>query len=290
MWASRARRRSAASDAASAGGGKTTLPRHLFFAILQILRPAEAATRRLIIVLARDIAITLKPLKPFKRPPPQPGSIVLTKDANGQLVGTRIPGVVSPALVGTGIVSKGIPLHKLGLANVLPPLPARKASAAPPLVFPLLDPLRNPFPRRPPRPKRCTVVPRVVYDFDMQRAVQVPKPPSPNDPMDATRLGQRLTLLASVLNDMPAHAKRFAIWQAKMDQLAEERRTVGLRPGRPRRDRALRGGRLRHCRLQRFDPDAKRRKHTRDIDEVLSHCHALAQYAQENRRRYSDTS
>ena len=41
------------------GGG--TLPRHLHTAVLRLLRPAEAATRRLIIVAARGIVILPPP-------------------------------------------------------------------------------------------------------------------------------------------------------------------------------------------------------------------------------------
>ena len=36
-------------------GSASILPRHLYVAILRLLRPAEAATRRLVIVLARGI-------------------------------------------------------------------------------------------------------------------------------------------------------------------------------------------------------------------------------------------
>ena len=42
------------------------LPRHLWLAILRLLRPAEAAARRLIIAAARGITVTLPP--PRKRP------------------------------------------------------------------------------------------------------------------------------------------------------------------------------------------------------------------------------
>ena len=46
------------------------------------------------------------------------------------------------------------------------------------------------------------------------------------------------------------------------------RRIWPLRPGRPP------GGRL-----SRYDPDARRRKNIRDVDEILAHAHALALYA-----------
>ena len=45
----------ACGDPGSASGRPNTLPRHLYVAILRLLRPAEAATRRLVIVLSRGI-------------------------------------------------------------------------------------------------------------------------------------------------------------------------------------------------------------------------------------------
>ena len=124
-------------------GSASTLPRHLYVAILRLLRPAEAATRRLVIVLARGIVVTLPPLRAAK---PKPGPVLL-KDGKG-----------------TGIVDTGISLYRLGLANVAPPPIVQKRAAVPtrPLAFPLLDPLRNPFPPPPPQLEaehRCAPLP-----------------------------------------------------------------------------------------------------------------------------------
>ena len=68
------------------GGRPTTLPRHLHRAVLSLLRPAEAAVRRLIIVAARGIVVALPPARPRK---PRPTSTILR---NG--IGT---GIVMPA-------------------------------------------------------------------------------------------------------------------------------------------------------------------------------------------------
>ena len=180
-------------------GGASTLPRHLYVAILRLLRPAEAATRRLVVVLARGISVTLPPLRAAK---PKPGPVLL-KDGKG-----------------TGIVDTGISLYRLGLANVAPPpiVQKRTAAATRPLAFPLLDPLRNPFPRRRPRCNPRTAVPRCLHDLTGRHAVRV-RLPSPHDPIDATRLGQRLAALASALDDMPAQALRFARWRAHRDRM-----------------------------------------------------------------------
>jgi hypothetical protein len=49
---------------AGLGGGETTMPRHLHRAVLGLLRPAEAAARRLIIVTARGLVVALPPARP----------------------------------------------------------------------------------------------------------------------------------------------------------------------------------------------------------------------------------
>ncbi|HEY5818770.1 MAG TPA: hypothetical protein VIU14_10290 [Mesorhizobium sp.] len=259
--------------ACSGAGNATTLPRHLHVAILRLLRPAEAATRRLIIVLSRGISVTLPPQRAAK---PKLGPVFL-KDGKG-----------------TGIVDTGISLYRLGLANVLPPLPPKPAaSPTRPIAFPLLDPLRNPFPRRRPT-KPSTAVPRCLHDFTARSAIRV-RLPSPHDPIDATRLGQRRAALASALDDMPAQAERFARWQARTDRSSEMmRRQLSARASSPVRFRRiwpLRPGRPPGGRLSRFDPVARRRRRIREVDEVLAHAHAMALYALEQPRvRYTDTS
>lgn len=50
-----------------AGGSPVTLPRHLHRAVLRLLRPAEAAVRRLVIVAARGVVVRLQPLRPSRR-------------------------------------------------------------------------------------------------------------------------------------------------------------------------------------------------------------------------------
>lgn len=63
-----------------------TLSRRLHRAILRLLRPAESAARRLVIVFARNVVVTLAPLRP-RKPRPKPAIL-----RNG--VGT---GIVMPA-------------------------------------------------------------------------------------------------------------------------------------------------------------------------------------------------
>ena len=52
-----------------ADGGAGTLLRHLHRAVLRLLRPAEAATRRLVIVAARGVVVTLPPSRQRRAKP-----------------------------------------------------------------------------------------------------------------------------------------------------------------------------------------------------------------------------
>ena len=70
------------------GGGEAILPRHLYRAVLRLLRPAEAAARRLIIVTARGLVVP--PLRPRE---PQPKSVIARK-ADG--AGIPIPPASAP--------------------------------------------------------------------------------------------------------------------------------------------------------------------------------------------------
>ena len=182
------------------GGDAPTLPRRLYRAVLRLLRPAEAATRRLIIIAARGLVFTLPPRRPKKT---RPRSIFVR---DGQ---------------GTGIV---LP-HGVRPSDVMPGIVQRRRS----LSFPLLDPLR--FPRKfhpAPRSVPRISVPGVTVPFP----IAIRRPPSADDPIDAKRLRSRLRLLAQVLDDLPRHARRFARWRAR-SYAGLTRRLWPLRPGRP---------------------------------------------------------
>ncbi|HEV2901157.1 MAG TPA: hypothetical protein VGX71_25615 [Pseudaminobacter sp.] len=223
-----------------------TLPRHLRRCVLRLLRPAESAARRLVIALARGLPAP--PRRPRKAIPPQARK-------------TKIVPAFLRNGVGTGIVLA---------PGVSPPgAPTAAARAARPLAFPLLDPLRRWSGRRRPA---ATSVPRIcVPGYSARFPVEVRRPPSPDDPVDATRLTRRLTALARVLDDLPGQARRFARWKARRDHT--------LAAGRIHRVAPLRGGRPPGGRLSRYEPDAQRRRNIRDVDEILAHAHALAHYA-----------
>ena len=225
-----------------------TLPRRLYRAILMLLRPAESATRRLIIAAARGIVVALPPpRKPRPKPP---------------LRGPRA--------------------H-------MPVGPKRRRKRTPRAwSLSLLDPLKRPF-----RVRRRYVpahaAPCITWLDLYAKRSPLPPPPSPDDPIDAARLSQRLAALAAALDDLPGQAKRFARWQARNDAALardSEARDAAIAEGKHgpsvvpfRRSSPLRRGRPPGGRLSRYDPDARRRSNIREVDEILAHAHALAVYA-----------
>ena len=191
---------------AMAGGD--TLPRHLHRAVLRLLRPAEAAARRLIVVAARGLTFELTPPRKAR------------------------PALLPKGSVGTGIIDTGISLRQLGLANFVPPPTPKPATR--PLALPLTDTLRG-LPHR--RRSAATSVPRICgFGTAARHSIPPRRPLSPDDPLDAGRLHRRLAAIARALDDLPAQAKRLARWRARRDRARARgafHRLVPMRPGRP---------------------------------------------------------
>lgn len=206
------RQDAAADDSADAGaaGACPTLPRHLYRAVLRLLRPAEAAARRLVIALAHTLpAPQLQPRPARKAASPCRPTIL----KNG---------------IGTGIVLPREP-------QVARPRPDK-------MTLPLFDRLRMPvFGHRARRRVHPASVPRIsVPGIGRPFPIKPYRPPLPDDPIDATRLSLRLRALAAVLDDPAAQARRFARWQARMRR---ESRAASDAPWRPRRISPLKPGR-----------------------------------------------
>ncbi|OJU06926.1 MAG: hypothetical protein BGN87_15935 [Rhizobiales bacterium 65-79] len=257
------------------GGAGGTLSRHLHRAVLRLLRPAEAAARRLIIVAARGMIVTLRTVRPggprhMAKFAPSPSALRAdTSPPEGGEDGSQAEGPSSPPGTGgevprtaciaahprnpltmlrrdTGVgeaergAAKTIARHSDGdnHASILRP------------SFPLFDPLRR-FRRRRPAPRG---VPRISFP-GFGEPFRIPTPPSPDDAVDARRLAMRLAALARVLDDLPREARRFARWRARVAAGAQikggrqdglVRRVWPLRPGRPPGHPPARGGRPRH--------------------------------------------
>lgn len=223
---------------------RPTLPRHLHRAVLRLLRPAEAAVRRLVIVAARDVVLpALAPPRP-RKPKPKPAIL-----RNG---------------IGTGIV---LPSHL--------PHPEMRGGAEPRRTIPartLSLPLVDPLPRRRRGRRAARGTPRISFPgFSAPSAVAIRRPPSPDDLIDAGRLGHRLQALAYALDDLPKHALRFARWRARRDAARSSPVHGGGGPAKQ-----VEGARNRHTRiwpLRPGRPPGKRpagsRRPVHEVDEVL---------------------
>ena len=182
----------------------TTLPRCTRNHITRILRPAESALRRLIMIAARDIdAPTLPP--------------------HG---GERERAVMPQA-------GPGLTMMNLGLAGIID-RPKQKAPRPIPTrapVFPLLDPLKH-FDFGP-RRRYSKSVPRITW-LDGRDPTPIPeiKLPEPGDPVDATRLCRRLIALKDALENLDREAQRLARWKARR-ATRRVKRLSPMRPGYP---------------------------------------------------------
>ncbi|MEO4000775.1 hypothetical protein [Mesorhizobium sp. CAU 1732] len=229
------------------GGADRTLPRHLHRAVLRLLRPAEAAVRRLVIVAARDMD-----------PPPTPKA-------------------TPPAPV----------VHRKPVAHpgMAPKTPART------LTLPLFDPLPRWRGRRRPT---ALGVPRIrVPGFSAPSMVALRHPPRADDPVDAARLTLRLQALGRALDDLPAHARRFARWRANHDAAATQNRNhdAALDPpfcGKGRqavpaeRRVARRGAGVRRVwPLRPGRPPGWQKRPTHEVHDALATLHGLALWAME---------
>jgi hypothetical protein len=106
--------------------------------------------------------------------------------------------------------------------------------------------------------------------------------PSPDDLIDAARLGRRLATLAAALDDLPRQAKRFARWRACRDAIIAQDRNrdaTAAPTGEPRR----RGKPQRIWPLRRGQPPGSCRRPQHEIHEILKDLHSLAFWALERR-------
>jgi hypothetical protein len=248
-----------------------TISRHLWRAVLRLLRPAESAARRLIIAAARGIVV----------PAPAPRRERPYHDA-------PVPDTNAPLLRSLGIAVT-VPPAGRARTPILPrtePVEGRArgtaegggGGAAPRIpAFALCDPPRNPLRKRrrmtPPHAAPRIMLPGVIEPHHL------PPPPSPDDAVSAARLGRRLAALAAALDDLPGQARRFARWKAR-------RAAEATNAGRFRRISPLRAGRPPGGRLSSWDASARdaataragasRGRPVREIDLILVHAHELA--------------
>lgn len=248
--------------AMAAGNG--TLPRHLHRAVLRLLRPAESATRRLIIAMAAT---------PQAR---ENEKIALTPQARDSETILASPRPQKAAV--------------RQLRQFMPAMPVQPAvrPALSRLSLPLLDPLTHPF-----RPARVAqaAVPRLWIVGSTGPRPALPPPPAPNDALDATRLRLRLSALGRALDDLPGQAQRFSRWRARRAAFeAGQSRGAGAQDGIRVAARARDRMRFRWPLRPGRPPGSSRRGSRRNDDAVqavLAHADALGWWALEQR---ADTS
>jgi len=177
-----------------------TLPRCTRNYVLRILRPAEAAARRLIIIAGREVVVSTRPCA-------SAGSRARRKPSATTIV------------------------YPPGYRPVGETRRAETDRAAPEL--PLLDPLKR-FSFHPPI-RGAKSFPRIsIIGITEPRPIPAIRPPSPDDPQDARRLCIRLQALKRALDDLPGQARRLARWKARRDLgVLRARRLCPMRPGWP---------------------------------------------------------
>jgi len=187
-----------------------SLPRHLHAAVLSILRPAEAALRRLIVIAARDLVVTLSPAE------------------RGRIARSALPAPTSR----TGIFLNGRPARTEDLTRHTRSMAASDSSGdakAPAARFSLFDPLKH---FGPIRQGRSQSSPRILFNLDAPPAPPARRSASPNDPVNALPLCRRLAALQTALDDLPGQAQRLARWRARR-MLRRGGRLSPMRPGSP---------------------------------------------------------
>lgn len=259
-----------AADAAALSADRPTLSRHRHRALLRLVRPAEAAARRLVIALALAVAAPpeaaqagrpvpaaaggpepatpVPPGRPRRahqprQPEPTPTilrdgigtGIVLPRPASSHpSSGHPFPGHPIAGASGGGAAGQAAPAASAtgGEPAGLPAWAAVRAEARPPraLRLPLTDPARRLRARR----VALRDLPRIGVPgvVGPQRPPRRPVP-APHDRLDATRLVLRIRALAAALDDLPGEARRFRRWQARhAAEIARDRAAESARHGR----------------------------------------------------------
>ena len=274
-------------------GGRPTITRHVWRAILSLLRPAESAARRLIIAAARGIVV---PAPPPRKPAPQFKPAPLTARTLPQPA-DREAFLRRFGIAVTGASAAGSSAH-LPLDGGGGPKGRRGCEHRIP-AFPLFDPPRRLRLTPARRYVPAHAAPRIMFPGVTRphRLPPPPPPPLPDDLVSAAGVASRLAALAAALDDLPGQARRFARLKARLDARraqdkasalagAQNSGSANTHPGRFRRTSPLRGGPPYGGRLAVWDPTVPNGKHIREVDVILAHAHALADYA----LAYPDTS
>ena len=177
--------------------GKSTvgrIPQPLHRAVLRVLRPAESAMRRLIIIAARGLVAKLPAARPISRPMP---------------AGAIGKGRASPPSFQLFDTRKNFTRRR------------RKGRRLVPRIHILGDGLWGNDPT-------------VASLWAMRRPVAIATPaPPPDGLVNSERLSRRLQALKLALEDLPRQARRLARWRVRREKMQSPKFRSPLRPGRP---------------------------------------------------------
>ena len=170
------------------------IPRSVHSTVLRVLRPAESAVRRLIVIAARGLVVKLKPAA--SRPMPK-------------LAGAIGKGVPSRPSFQLFDQRKNFKARRRG-RRVIPRI----------YVFGNDDVWGN--------------YPTVASLWAARRPIMAdPAPPPPDGLVGAERLSRRLQALKLALEDLPRQAKRLARWRVRREAMPSPKFKSPLRPGPP---------------------------------------------------------
>ena len=170
------------------------IPRSLHSAVLGVLRPAESAVRRLIVIAARGLVVELPAARPLSRPMPA-GPI-------GKRGGHSLPS-----------------FQLFDPRKRLKPVRVIKSSRIVPRIH-FFGPNNDP-----------TVA--AMFAAHRPIAIAAAPPPPPDGLVGAFCLTRRLQALKSALEDLPRQAKRLVRWQERRKASPWPKSTMPLRPGHP---------------------------------------------------------
>jgi hypothetical protein len=186
------------------GADAGRVPRAIHTTIMRVLRPAEAAVRRLIVIEARDVVVEPEP----PRAPVQ----IPQGEVMGKVMG-KTPRKPAQRMAFQLFDPRKRIRHSVKYTTLTPRIYVISQDAP-------FSPLAPQPQHQPDRPHIASAAERLIT---------------------ARRLVLRLTALTSALDDLPHQAKRLARWQQKRQSKHPPRFSAALRPGRPpgHRDRPL---------------------------------------------------
>ena len=204
------------------GGTVDRISKPLHRYVLRILRTAESAARRLIVAAARDIVVEPPAERPARAKPKTPGKDKGKADIEAKPKRKRRP-----------LFNLFDALKRMG----------RRFKKKIRRVEPHVHSLES-FLQRQPTAAEPAAVEQDAVDDGM---------------VSAKHLVRRLVAVVDALNDIPRHAMRLALWEARPKEERRPERWSPLRPGRP---------------------PGYRQRPRHEVDEILKQCHWLARAAE----------